>query len=247
MPENALDALKDLLASRERRIDLSEFFSVVTIEAIGQLTPDVFPMGEQPTEESVRERVERYEGILIPLLRPLFMGAYYSDLPDHARIWSRSLKRLIEAAGDQPAGQVFTIWDQMRYYPGLLGLYAVGVGAIAGGGPDVVARLLSELHFDNELLRSTRTAIEPAASLLLPAARPAATSYGCSNFCPALLKIWWRRISWWWPWISSSTQLDCSWPTKPWALISTAPSTFSLPGGGTGGVPPPRGHIPRDV
>ncbi len=64
----------------------------------------------------------------------------------------------------------------MRYYPGLLGLYAVGTGAIAGGGPEVVASLLSDLHFDNVLLRSTRAAIEPAASLLLPAARPAATS-----------------------------------------------------------------------
>jgi hypothetical protein len=176
MPEDALDALKLLLASHERRIDLSEFFSAVTIEAIGRLTPEAFPMGVQPTEESVRERVERYEGVLDPLLRPLFMGAYCSDLPDHVRIWSRCLKRLIEAAGDQPTGQVFTIWDQMRYYPGLLGLYAVGVGAIAGGSPDIVACLLSELHFDNELLRSTRNAIEPAASLLLPAAQPAATS-----------------------------------------------------------------------
>ncbi len=109
MPDDALDALKDLLASRERRIDLSEFFSAVTIEAIGQLTPEAFPMGEQPTEESVRERVERYEGVLAPLLRPLFMGAYYSDLPYAVRIWSRCLKRLIEAAGDQPTGQVLAL------------------------------------------------------------------------------------------------------------------------------------------
>jgi hypothetical protein len=33
MHEDALDALKDLLAIPERRIDLSEFFSAVTIEA----------------------------------------------------------------------------------------------------------------------------------------------------------------------------------------------------------------------
>jgi hypothetical protein len=176
MPEDALVALNDLLASRERRIDLSEYFSVVTTEAIGQLTPEAFPMEEQPTEESVRERVERYEGVLTPLLRSLFLGGYYGDLPCHVRIWSRCLKRLVEAAGGQPTGQVFTVWDQMRYYPGLLGLYACATGAIAGGSPDVVARLLSELHFDNELLRSTRAAIELAASLLLPAARPAATS-----------------------------------------------------------------------
>ena len=176
MPEDALVALNDLLANSERRIDLSEYFSAVTTEAIGQLTPEAFPMDEQPTEESVRERVERYEAVLTPLLRPLFMGAYYGDLPHHVRIWSRCLKRLVEAAGGQPTGQVFTIWGEMRYYPGLLGLYACATGAIAGGSPDVVARLLSELHFDNELLRSTRAAIEPAASLLLPAARPAATS-----------------------------------------------------------------------
>jgi len=176
MPEDGLVALKDLVANPERRIDLSEYFFAVTTEAIGQLTPEAFPMEEQPTEESVRERVERYEGVLTPLLRPLFMGAYYGDLPYHVRIWSRCLKRLVEAAGGQPTGQVFTIWDQMRYYPGLLGLYACATAAIAGGSPDVVARLLSELHFDNELLRSTRVSIEPAASLLLPAARPAATS-----------------------------------------------------------------------
>lgn len=133
-------------------------------------------MGEQPTEEGVRERVGRYEGVLTPLLRPLFLGAYHSDLAYHVRIWSRCLKSLIEAAGDQPTGRVFTIWEQMRYYPGLLGLYVVGTGAMAGGNPETVARILSELHFDNELLRSTRAAIEPAASLLLPAARPAAAS-----------------------------------------------------------------------
>jgi hypothetical protein len=176
MPDDSLNALKALLASHERRIDLSEFISAVTIEAIAQLTPEAFPMGEQPTEESVRERVERYEGVLTPLVGPLFVGAYYGDLPDHARIWSRCLKRLIEAARDHPTGQVFTIWDQMRYYPGLLGIYAVGTGAIAAGRADVVAIVLSDLLFDNEPLRSTRAAIESAASLLLPAARPAATS-----------------------------------------------------------------------
>ena len=118
MPEDALVALKDLVANPERCIDLSEYFFAVTTEAIGQLTPEAFPMEEQPTEESVRERVEPYEGVLTPLLCPLFMGAYYGDLPYHVRIWSRCLKRLVEAAGGQPTGQVFTIWDQMRYYPG---------------------------------------------------------------------------------------------------------------------------------
>lgn len=186
MPDDSLDALKVLLTSHERRIDLSEFFSAVTIEAIGQLTPEIFPMGEQPTEESVRERVERYEGVLTPLLRPLFVGAYYGDLRDHARIWSRCLKRLIEAAGDQPTGQVFTIWDQMRYYPGLLGIYAVGTGAIAAGSADLVATVLSDLLFDNEPLRSTRMAIESAASLLLPAARPVATSSWLQEFLSGL-------------------------------------------------------------
>lgn len=34
MSEDALVALKELLASRERRIDLSEYFSAVATEAI---------------------------------------------------------------------------------------------------------------------------------------------------------------------------------------------------------------------
>lgn len=133
-------------------------------------------MGERPTEENTRERAERYETTVAPLLRPLLLGAYHGHLRYHLRIWSWCLKRLIEAAGDQPTGQVFTIWDDMRYYPGLLGLYAVGSGAIAGGNAGAVARILRALHFDNELLRRTRGAIEGAVSMLLPGGRPGATS-----------------------------------------------------------------------
>jgi hypothetical protein len=73
-------------------------------------------------------------------------------------------------------GQVFTMWDHMRHYPGLLGLYVVGTGAVAGGNLGALSYALRDLRFGDEFMDSTRTAIDPAAFQLLPAARPTATS-----------------------------------------------------------------------
>jgi uncharacterized membrane protein len=61
-------------------------------------------------------------------------------------------------------GQVFTMWDHMRHYPGLLGLYVVGTGAVAGGNLGALSYALRDLRFGDEFMDSTRTAIDPPRS-----------------------------------------------------------------------------------
>jgi hypothetical protein len=176
MDDERLVRLKELLPETARRIELIDFFSSLSNEAVEQLTSDAFATSERPTEENVPQRVEKYEEILAELLRSLFVGSYYGDMPYHLQIWTKAIARLIDSAGDQPTGEVFSIWESLRRYPGLLGLYAVGTSALAGGRPETLAHVLRDLNLDSEVFRDTRSAIDWAASILSPDKRPTAAS-----------------------------------------------------------------------
>ena len=176
MNDERLMRLKELLPEAARRIELIDFFSSLSNEAVEQLTSDAFPMSEKPTEDSVPQRVEKYEEILAELLRSLLVGSYYGDMPYHFQISTMAIARLIDSAGEQSTGQVFSIWESLRHYPGLLGLYAVGTGALAGGRPETLAHALPYLILDTEVFRDTRSAIDWAASMLSPDKRPTAAS-----------------------------------------------------------------------
>lgn len=70
-------------------------------------------------------------------------------------IWPTLIERVV-AATDRASGQ--TLWADLSLYPGVLLLYASGVGALAGGRYDNLRAILLEprLRYHND----TRVAVE---------------------------------------------------------------------------------------
>jgi len=170
--EDLVKQLKELLPDPIRRIELNDVIDSLTNNVVSQLNFDVFPVsGEQPTEENIRQRVDRYDVIIRPVGLVLVVGGYYGDMPYHFRIWSNVVERLAGTGTDQPLGQVFNIWNDLRLYPALIGLYALGIGTLAARRPEALAPCLAALGLDGSGVQDSylgRAAIEGAARQLVP-------------------------------------------------------------------------------
>lgn len=166
-----VEKLKALLPDPTRRIELIDLMDSLTSDVVSKLSPEAFPVSQQPTEENVPQRVGQLESITDPLARALVVGGYYGDMPYHHRVWTDAVERLADAAGDQPTGQVFDIWDRLRYYPALIGVYALGLGALMGDRPEGFAACLAALGLDASALSETaigQDAIERAVAVMVP-------------------------------------------------------------------------------
>jgi hypothetical protein len=178
--QDLVTQLKELLPDPTRRIELIDVVDSLTNDAASQLNSDAFPMSEQPSEESVRQRVEEFDVIIGPVGLTLVVGGYYGDMPYHFRIWSDVLERLAGTASGEPVGSWFEVWNGLRQYPPLIGLYALGIGTLAARRPEALAPCLAALSSDESAVRNSSVrpdAIQAAAAYLVPRqSRPTAVS-----------------------------------------------------------------------
>jgi hypothetical protein len=95
---------------------------------------------------STRQAFEKgWRSLSEPLRQPsslLFLGGRYGDKDYHRLLLRRILEQLSATVGDSPRGQHYSVWDDLRYYPLLLGLYGIGIGSLSGGHPETLAGLL---------------------------------------------------------------------------------------------------------
>jgi len=130
-------ALNDLLNTEARRL----------VEA---LVADEFDLGAGVSNVAVIDRLNGYAALTADLARAVGLGARWSG--DSVRpIWP-SLIEWVVASVDRAGGQ--TIWADLSLYPGVLLLYASGVGALAGGRYDNLRAILLQprLRYHNEWL-----------------------------------------------------------------------------------------------
>ena len=162
MSDGFLAEVKQVVADPTAGPRLNDLLNAEAASLIVALTGQEFDLGAASTNEAVIGRLDRYATLTGDLAHAMTLGARWSG--DSLRpIWPAVIERIVSAV-DRGHGQ--TLWADLSLYPGVLLMYASGVGAIAGGRYDNLrANLLdSRMHFRNEWRRGVEL-LYPAAVL----------------------------------------------------------------------------------
>lgn len=82
----------------------------------------------EPDADTIARRLHQYESVTGKLAEMMAAIAYHGG-SQHSWLLTRSLQRL--SPGDTPGGTSYDVWREMRAYPVLLIIYAVGIPALA--------------------------------------------------------------------------------------------------------------------
>jgi hypothetical protein len=152
MNEEFLTEIKRLVADPAAGPRLNDLLNAEAGRLIAALAGDEFDPAVPPSNEGVIDRLDRYTALTADLAGGVGLGARWSG--DAVRpLWPSLIERVV-AAVDRARGQ--TIWADLSLYPGVLLLYASGVGALAGGRYDNLRAILLEprLQYHNEWRRA---------------------------------------------------------------------------------------------
>ena len=139
--EAAVASLKRYLPQPQHRIRLWDLVDGVVERAVQATSGEGFAMDSpRPDPTTVRARVRRYDAAYSTLLALAPFGGFWAE-EDHVTLWQRALTRLSDT---RPiVGQAFIeTWNGLRRYPGVMLLYALGIGALGHGRLPFVGRLL---------------------------------------------------------------------------------------------------------
>lgn len=164
MGDEFLTEIKQFVADPTAGPRLNDLLKDEVGRVIAALAGDEFDPTAPPADEAVIRRLDRYAALTADLARAVALGARWSG--DQVRpIWPSLLERVV-AAIDRARGHA--IWADLSLYPGVLLLYASGVGALAGGRYDNLRAILLEprVHYHNEWRRavevlSTHVVLDP--------------------------------------------------------------------------------------
>ncbi len=145
--ELAVARLKRALLDPARRIELHDLVDGEGVRVVERLA------GRDRADAEGELAAGRQESDI--LLHLLAAGAFHDREGAHARLWVRTVQRLLDLREDDRA---------LRHYPALLALAAAGPAAVLAGREDVLGRLLLEPSWDG----AGRRAPGPAALVLHP-------------------------------------------------------------------------------
>ncbi|GGN54182.1 hypothetical protein GCM10011349_29600 [Novosphingobium indicum] len=137
----AVGAAKRYLANPEQRIRLHDLYRDAVAEAKAVWTGPAFPPhGDSPTSETISARIKAYDAA----------GATVIALNATIGVWSRGeqddlLVDAISEIGREQFinGSQYTVWGNLRPYPGTLMLYTGGMASLIAKRPELLSRLLS--------------------------------------------------------------------------------------------------------
>jgi hypothetical protein len=139
--------LKRYLVDPNQRIKLYDLISGETEKACNELTNNNFPAEPIPSsavaQEEFAKRVHRYEG-LTQVLAALFATGCYWGESGQENHWVKSLERVANAIDFQGG---WPVWNELRFYPALLLLYAGGLAAVASDRYYTLEALLAKPRY----------------------------------------------------------------------------------------------------
>ena len=144
--EAAVAGLKRYLSSPNYRIQLLEHVDAAVEEVIRATVGEGFEVHTpQPDKATITARLRRYESASSTLLSMASIGGYWSDA-DNVVVWERAIGRL--SASASVSGTIYPVWRDLTVYPGILLLYALGIGAIEAGNLPFVNRIFRKAVTD---------------------------------------------------------------------------------------------------
>ena len=125
--EAAVASLKRLLTRSEESIQLQDLIDATVDQVLSVTTGKRFETSPKPDKAAVTDRITRYESACTTLVSMSAVGGYWLN-EENCLAWQRSAERLAMKSPFQ--GLPYPIWDHLQYYPGVLLLYALGLGAV---------------------------------------------------------------------------------------------------------------------
>ena len=124
--EAAVASLKRFLPEPRYRIQLADLIDE-TVERVVKVTSgtDFDANHPRPTTETVTARIRAYESACSTLIEMAMVGGRWAE-KEHCEFWHRALQRF--SMVPRHSGKV--AWLDMQLYPGMLLLYALGLGAV---------------------------------------------------------------------------------------------------------------------
>ena len=144
MDNEFLTEIKELVAEPAAGPRLSDLVNATAGHLIVRLAGDEFDVAAPPSNDGVIDRLDRYVILTADLARAVALGTRWSGEAVRP-IWPSLIERVVEAI-DRARGQ--TMWTDLSLYPGVLLLYAAGIGALAGGRYDTLRAVLLEPRFN---------------------------------------------------------------------------------------------------
>ena len=124
--EAAVASLKRYLSEHKYRIQLEGLIEDTVRSVLKDTSgPDFAVDVPQPTTETVTGRIRKYESACSTLVELAMVGGRWSE-KEHCEIWHRALRRLSVI----PRSNGKVAWLDLWLYPGMLLLYALGLGAV---------------------------------------------------------------------------------------------------------------------
>lgn len=124
-----VDKVKELLATPENRIRLSDFVIQMIRSVSGELDAENFPLRGDYSAEALAERVQRYDDAIMDLCEVQMLLGKWGD-GHHLDTISLAAKRIAERVDD---GSGMQRWINLSYYPVVMLIYACGLGAVCNG------------------------------------------------------------------------------------------------------------------
>ena len=145
--EAAVASLKRYLPREEYRIQLMDLIDTTVEQVVRDTTGEGFDLGT-PTQDktTITARLRRYESSCITLTSMAALGGYWGNEDSFAG-WDRALERLATKRL-QHGTHYFPIWSNLQTYPGVLLLYALGLGALEANQLNIVNRIFRQVATD---------------------------------------------------------------------------------------------------
>ena len=125
--EAALITLKRYIPEPRHRIRLSDLIYETVNTVVNDSSGRSFDV-ENPPEfntENLTKHVRAYEAVCSTMISMGVIGARWAET-EHTILWQGALQKVCEA----PGGKGSNLWSILRYYPGMLLLYSLGLGAL---------------------------------------------------------------------------------------------------------------------
>ncbi len=161
----AMAEAKRCIAEPGKPIRLDDLVRKETRAVAALLETDFDVSDPPPSNESIRERIEKAESATTGLAAMLgAIGCWGSG--DHARV----ARRALEAIGTfkSKSGTIYPVWERLRFYPACLAMYATGIGAVSFENWSILRLILGELTVEDGDRRRPLAREAAAASVLEP-------------------------------------------------------------------------------
>ena len=153
--EAAVASLKRYLSEPRYQIQRTDLISETVERVVESISARDFGMyNPNPDSRTVTARVRAYEAACSTLLAMAPIGGFWTD-EDHLGDWQRAFERLIQVS---PAPGI-VIWLNLRRYPALLLLYALGLGAVEADRYLTISALFNRVVKDDSNVGQDSTAL----------------------------------------------------------------------------------------